>query len=341
MGPAHWGGSWRPGGTFEYPPALVVLQVSALPAFGWAMLRAQRRWVALFGAGAAAMAGAVAGTADSRAGLALCVAVAVGAVLAARSLGFDPRRVALAVAVPALAGVAAHLLLGGHAAPGARGATGQLAVTLAVLLGLVAAWGAASRALPAASISRAESAAHAPRAARLAVATGAAVLVVGALAFATDQAAPGVEPVSGFDHGRAAEWAVAADAAIERPLLGAGSDAYIAAAAGGGGGGTLYAHSLPLETWAELGPVGLALVLVLYGSAGALCWRLRRDPRAWLLIPAATAFLLVSLVDWSWHLAGSAAVWAVALGGLLALDADRRSVPTRTPPSRQRAPARG
>jgi O-antigen ligase len=132
------------------------------------------------------------------------------------------------------------------------------------------------------------------------------------------------EPVSGIDHGRLGEWNVALDAMAERPLTGAGADSYALAASEVGGGGTLYAHNLPLEIWAELGPIGLALVIVLFASTAALVWRLRADRRAWLLAPAVLAFPLANLVDWTWHLAGAAALWAAALGALLAIDAERR-----------------
>ena len=82
---------------------------------------------------------------------------------------------------------------------------------------------------------------------------------------------------------------------------------------------TLYAHNLPLEAWAEMGPLGLALVLGLYASAGTLLWRIRRHPDAWLVAPGVAAFLLANLVDWPWHLAGATAIWAICLGGCLAL----------------------
>jgi O-antigen ligase len=132
------------------------------------------------------------------------------------------------------------------------------------------------------------------------------------------------EPVSGVDHGRLGEWGVALDAMAEHPLTGAGADSYSLAASDVGGGSTLYAHNLPLEIWAELGPLGLALVIALFASTAALVWRLRGDRRAWLLAPAVLAFPLANLVDWTWHLAGAAALWAAALGALLALDTERR-----------------
>ena len=113
---------------------------------------------------------------------------------------------------------------------------------------------------------------------------------------------------------------------LDHPLTGAGADAYAVASVGhqpqpAG----LYAHDLPLETWAELGPLGLALVCGLYVSVGALCWRIRRRPGAWLVVPGALAFLIANLVDWPWHLAGAGAVWALCVGGCLAVGTARRT----------------
>jgi hypothetical protein len=57
--------------------------------------------------------------------------------------------------------------------------------------------------------------------------------------------------------------------------------------------------------------------LALYATAGIAIWRARATCAAWLLGPAALGFLLSGLVDWPWHLAGSGALWAMALGGVL------------------------
>ncbi len=45
-----------------------------------------------------------------------------------------------------------------------------------------------------------------------------------------------------------------------------------------------------------------------------------------LLGPAAIAFLVANLLDWQWHLAGSAAAFAIAVGGLIASAAGRDQV---------------
>ena len=65
---------------------------------------------------------------------------------------------------------------------------------------------------------------------------------------------------------------------------------------------------------------GLVLALALYAASGRALWRARRrdGPAFWLLGPPAAAFLAANLVDWPWHFAGSGAVWAAALGAILA-----------------------
>jgi O-antigen ligase len=85
-------------------------------------------------------------------------------------------------------------------------------------------------------------------------------------------------------------------------------------------GGALDAHSLYLETLAELGPIGLVLL------AGFLLYPLRRVVEARHLpgVPAATgaavAFLVHAGLDWDWELpavtvAGLACLAAVLLAG--------------------------
>jgi hypothetical protein len=314
------GGSWRPGGTFEYPPALALLQVATLPILGWAMFN-RRRTAAGLGAFAATLAGATIALTESRIGLVLAIATVVASVLVARGAdGIGPRRGAAAALLPATGGLAAVVVLGGYSPAGAGGEDPAALIALlsvAVLVGL--AWPvvrerAAKGAVPGAD------ARQSSRRPLAALVGGAVVLAAAALiSFSSGSGGTGVEPVSGVDHGRIDEWQVAAGTALAHPALGAGADGYAVAAAEHGGGGTLYAHSMPLEAWAELGPLGFGLVVGLYASVIALAWRLRRDPRAWLFIPAVVGFLAANLADWPWHLAGAAAVWATALGALLAL----------------------
>jgi O-antigen ligase len=103
-------GSWRPAGPFEYPPALALLQVVALPGLLWAALwgRGEVRIVGALGAGLALTAIVLSGS-RLQLGFALLVLLALAAL--ARRGGAAPRRsgrVALALSPRAvLAAIAA------------------------------------------------------------------------------------------------------------------------------------------------------------------------------------------------------------------------------------------
>jgi O-antigen ligase len=137
------------------------------------------------------------------------------------------------------------------------------------------------------------------------------------------------EPDGGFWHGRLRTWRAAVETIDDRPLAGAGADAFLAASARHQREGPVrFAHDLPLELGVELGVPGALLALALYAAAAAALWRGRRTRAAWLCGPAAGAFLAASLLDWPWHLAGSGAVWAAALGAIVgAASAGAVSVP--------------
>jgi O-antigen ligase len=146
------------------------------------------------------------------------------------------------------------------------------------------------------------------------------VLVIASVGMATQHAAAtsGARPDGGFWHGRLQTWRAAGETAADRPVAGAGADAFLAASARHQRAGPVrFAHDLPLELGAELGVAGALLAMALYASAGIAVWRARATRAGWLLGPPALAFLLSGLLDWPWHLAGSGAVWAMALGGVL------------------------
>jgi O-antigen ligase len=110
--------------------------------------------------------------------------------------------------------------------------------------------------------------------------------------------------LSASGHGRADYWRVAARMVEREPLLGEG--------AGGferrwteerrASNNARDAHNLYLETLAELGPVGLALLLVALATPLTALGRARHGA----LVPAATAayaaFLVHAAVDWDWEL---------------------------------------
>jgi O-antigen ligase len=110
-----------------------------------------------------------------------------------------------------------------------------------------------------------EAGAGAPR--RLAAAAAVVVVPLCAALIAagvTRDSGPEAEPVSGFSHGRSELWSAAVDTAEERPLAGSGALAFHRASLPYQDPPPVrFAHNLPLESWAELGIAGLAMVAVL------------------------------------------------------------------------------
>lgn len=316
------GGSWRPGGTLEYPPALALIQVGALPVLLRGML-SSRAALGLVSAGCAALAGGAIGLADSRTQIVLAVAVLVIAVVWADRTVRDTRsRAGLAGLLLVGAGLATRLALGGYAFPGATGGdAGRLLTLAAVVAGSVLAWALIRRLWGKRPRS---SPAVAGIGVRVAAVGAVVILVVGALAVsvvAQRSDGPWTEPASGFTHGRSDQWHAAIETALDHPVAGVGAEAYLrASVAEKGNQVSRYAHDLPLEAWAELGPAGLLLALALGCFVALLLWRIRLHPDAWLVAPLAAAFLIANLVDWPWHLAGAGAMWAAALGACVAID---------------------
>jgi hypothetical protein len=95
------------------------------------------------------------------------------------------------------------------------------------------------------------------------------------------------------------------------------------------------AHGLYLETLAELGPPGLALLLAGLALPLLAGWRARRHPFVPALLGAYTVFLLHAGVDWDWELAGVTAS-ALLLAVLLTASA-RPARPARPVPTPARA----
>ncbi len=112
--------------------------------------------------------------------------------------------------------------------------------------------------------------------------------------------------------GRAPLWRTAVREGRDHPLLGGGAGswnrAYIAQT--GSLAGPANAHSLPLETFAELGLVGLALL------SAFLALALRGQER--VVVAVVAAFAVASLVDWTWQLP------AATLPAMLAAGSARR-----------------
>ncbi len=123
-------------------------------------------------------------------------------------------------------------------------------------------------------------------------------------------------------------WRVALDTFADHPVRGIGSGGYGVAwlAARPQPERIRDAHSLPVETLAELGLVGLLLLLTVAGGI-ALCARLVQasDPAlAAGPIAALVAFSLHASIDWDWELP-TVALTALVLAGMLAARAWERS----------------
>jgi hypothetical protein len=140
-------------------------------------------------------------------------------------------------------------------------------------------------------------------------------VLVGAIAYAalegrpqgvTQQGAAGAERLGSIDSNRYRYWRVATQSWLDRPIIGLGS------------GGFLVewrkrpdrvdesadAHSLYVETAAELGLVGLVLLLLFFGGVVAGVMRLYRLDAAAATGPAAAlaAWAIHAGLDWDWEM---------------------------------------
>ena len=298
-------GTWRPAGPFQYPPTLGLVCAGALPV-ALALGAERRRAVAVPGASAAWLLGAVVALTANRTAVGLAGAALVAAVWLA------PRRHELGVlAVAVIAGAAGSaVVVGTHL--GDAGA-GRLVVAAAFVLVpcLVAA-----------------------RPPRAAASRHLSVALVAVAAFGAVSASVLADSGSGCQgdasHGRIGIWRAAVATAGDRPLKGFGSGTFLEASREHQlehrPRPTRFAHNLPLEAWVELGLAGLALVLALYAAAAREIVRAaRRNKDAYLLVPFAAAFPLANLLDWPWHLLGSGVLWALVTGALIDLAPPPRS----------------
>jgi O-antigen ligase len=130
-------------------------------------------------------------------------------------------------------------------------------------------------------------------------------------------------------HGRSDYWRVAARIVERDPLLGEGAGGFERRwmQERSAANNARDAHNLYLETLAELGPVGLALLLV---ALGAPLTGLRRARESSALVPAVTAayaaFLVHAAVDWDWEVP-VLVLPALACGAILLAEA-RPAKPT-------------
>jgi hypothetical protein len=143
-------------------------------------------------------------------------------------------------------------------------------------------------------------------------------------------------------NGRADLWRIAWDDAKGHSVLGAGAgtyERYFLRHQPPRGSRVRDAHSLYIETLAELGPIGLAILVAVLVTPLAILPRARRHPLVPAVAGAYVAYLVHTGVDWDWELP------AVTLAGLLCGSAillfARRARPPRpvSPPTRFAAAA--
>lgn len=152
------------------------------------------------------------------------------------------------------------------------------------------------------------------------------------LAIATGVIALAVAPFAFGGHERGHYWRVAWHELAANPVLGSGA-------------GTFAdwwlrlrtvpqssheAHSLYIETLAELGPLGLALLLLAFGAGLLGAWRLRRHPLGPALVAVLVTYGVAAAVDFHWELAGvTAPVILLAAAATVHADPATSSVRSR------------
>lgn len=114
--------------------------------------------------------------------------------------------------------------------------------------------------------------------------------------------------------GRAEAWRIAINDFAQHPVAGSGAGTYqdYWLAHRRSGGNLRDAHNLYLETAAELGAVGLMLLLIVLAAPLAVLARARHHPLASAAAGAFVVFLVHAAGDWDWEMP------AVSLAGLLA-----------------------
>jgi hypothetical protein len=143
-------------------------------------------------------------------------------------------------------------------------------------------------------------------------------------------------------NGRAGLWRIAWDEARAHPVLGGGAgsyERYFLAHQPPNVGRVRDAHSLYVETLAELGPIGVLLLIVLLATPFVAVAKARAGP----LVPAAfgayVAYLVHTGVDWDWELPGVTLVGLICASAILV--AGRGTARATAPSTRLRLLATG
>lgn len=131
--------------------------------------------------------------------------------------------------------------------------------------------------------------------------------------------------------GRVYQWRIALDDASEHRALGSGAGSYERywLQHRDNPGSIRDAHSLYIEMLAELGPVGLALVLAVFGFPLVLAVRFRHRPVVPIAAATLAAYVTRAGVDWDWEFPILTLVALASAGVILAGAAERASEPVR------------
>jgi hypothetical protein len=143
-------------------------------------------------------------------------------------------------------------------------------------------------------------------------------------------------------NGRYELWRLAWNDARHHPWLGSGAgtyERYFLRHQPADVGRVRDAHGLYLETLAELGPFGLALLLVGLGTPLVVAVRARAHPLVPAALGAYAAFLVHAMVDWDWEL--PAVTLAALMCGAAVLLAERHRADVQRVPTRARVLAAG
>jgi len=259
------------------------------------------------------------------------LAVAVGLTV---MVALDRRRLdlvgAMIVAAPVVAVVIALCeradLTALVRASGAQGKAHFLALWIVVAAGILA---CTPRAAPAV----ARALAHRDRRLYIAAALVAACVVLAAAIAGRDRIDAFF--TTGF---RPAYWHVAWKEAAAHPAMGAGAGVFADYWARYGdpslAGGALDAHNLYLETFAELGVVGVLLLAASLALPLVVALRHRASPLAAPAAGAYSAFLAHAVVDWDWEMPTVTLAAIACMASILLLERDTARVRTLSAPAR-------
>jgi O-antigen ligase len=146
-------------------------------------------------------------------------------------------------------------------------------------------------------------------------------IVVGSSERSGEQLGAGAGRLTTLSSSRYAYWRVAIHTFDKQPLrgVGAGGWAVFWLQHQGHNGFAQDAHSLPLQTMAELGLIGLAFLILLFAGAAMAARRALAVDRAAAAGPIAVlvAWFAHSLIDWDWQMPAVSLI-AFGMAGLLA-----------------------